>query len=166
MILTFCWSRFHQFQLAFGKVVGVDARSTTAITSVIDALKTDDYGIKNTAFFYRCNRANVAVPIGFGTLDFNGVSTFDSHRFLFLNKSVFQKKPDFLSSQKKTIHRVCPVYLMPNFTSFPLVVDNSPQFAITNLYIPRSQPVRIFYSIHQLFLPEHRFSHFGVQFIS
>jgi hypothetical protein len=26
---------------------------------------------------------------------------------------------------------------MPNFTSFPLVVDDSPQFAITNLYIMR-----------------------------
>jgi hypothetical protein len=36
---------------------------------------------------------------------------------------------------------------MPNFTSFPLVVDDSPQFAITNLYIPRSQPVCIFHSI-------------------
>jgi hypothetical protein len=36
---------------------------------------------------------------------------------------------------------------MPNFTSFPLVVDNSPAFAITNLYIPRQPPVPIFSSI-------------------
>ena len=143
MILTFCWSRFHQFQFAFGKVVGIDARSTTAKTRVIDAIKTDDYGIENTAFFYRCNRAYVAVPIGFGTFDFNGVSTFDSHRFLFLNKSVFQKNLIFCIPEGIMINRVCPVYLMPNFTSFPLVVDDSPQFAITNLYIPRQPPVPI-----------------------
>jgi len=63
--------------------------------------------------------------------------------FYSLISPYFKKNLIFCIPEGIMINRVCPVYLMPNFTSFPLVVDDSPSFAITNLYIPRQQPVSI-----------------------